>query len=95
MSESRRALILRRLEIKRERLLLYHEAEAAILSGQSYRIENLLLTRPDLERVQVMIASLENEIEKLENELLASNERRARFRAMIPGAYLPYGKRKR
>ena len=77
--------IMDRLEIKRHRLLLYHEAEAAILSGQSYEMEGLRLTRAELQQVTDMIADLENEITRLEEMLLSKNEQRTRFKVVIPG----------
>ena len=80
-----RSEILQKLEIKRHRLILYHEAEAAILAGQSYEIENLRLTRAELSQVTDMIAKLEREVEKLENDLLMTRNRRSRFRVVIPG----------
>lgn len=83
-----RSEILKRLEVKRQRLILYHEAEAAILSGQSYEIENLRLTRAELSQVTDMIAKLEREVEKLENELLMSANKRSRFKVVIPGGYI-------
>ena len=83
-----RSEILQKLEIKRQRLILYHEAEAAILAGQSYEIENLRLTRAELAQVTEMIAKLEREVEKLENELLMSTSQRSRFKIIIPGGYI-------
>ena len=83
-----RTEILRKLELKRQRLILYHEAEAAILAGQSYEIENLRLTRADLAQVTEMIAKLEREVEKLENELFLSKSQRTRFKVVIPGGYI-------
>ncbi|MBQ6774337.1 MAG: hypothetical protein IJP48_09795 [Synergistaceae bacterium] len=82
-----RSEILSMLEIKRHRLYLYHEAEAAILSGQSYEIENLRLTRAELNQVTDMIAKLENEILRLEDKLLTSKNQRSRFKIIIPGGY--------
>mgnify|MGYP007069846323 CR=1 FL=1 len=80
--------IMQMLEVKRNRLLLYHEAEAAILSGQSYEIENLRLTRAELSQVTDMIARLENEIIKLENQLMIKSTQRTRLKTVIPGGYL-------
>ena len=54
------------------RLALYLDAEEAILSGQSYRIEGLELTRANLADVQSMIRSLYNQIEELEARLTRS-----------------------
>lgn len=51
---------------KKNRLLLYYEAEEKILGSQSYTLGSRTLTRADLEDVQNMIKRLENEIEALE-----------------------------
>ena len=83
-----RGEILNLLELKRHRLYLYHEAEAAILSGQSYEIENLRLTRAELSQVTDMIAKLEREILRLEDQLLTSKSQRSRFKVVIPGGYI-------
>jgi hypothetical protein len=68
-----------KLEIKKARLKLYLTAEKAILSGQSYEIEGLKLTRANLKDVQTMIANLEAAVEKL------SGNRRARLKYVVPG----------
>ena len=47
------------LYIAESRLASYYDAEQAILSGQSYEMEGLKLTRANLKDVQNMIASLE------------------------------------
>jgi hypothetical protein len=67
-----------KLEIKKARLKLYLKAEIAILSGQSYEIEGLKLTRANLKDVQTMIARLENDMAKL------SGKRRARLKFIVP-----------
>ena len=54
-----------RLELAQNRLALYLKAEKAILSGQSYEVEGLKLTRANLKDVQDMIADLESVISKL------------------------------
>lgn len=67
-----------RLEILNARLLEYHKAERAILSGQSYKMGDVELTRANLETVIKMIAQLEAEILKL------SSKFRTRIRTFIP-----------
>lgn len=57
-----------KLEILRARLLMYYRAEKAILTGQSYEIEGLKLTRADLGQVISMINQLEKEVRQLESE---------------------------
>lgn len=72
----------KQLRIKQERLMLYLKAEKAILSGQSYEIEGLKLTRPDLSEVRKMITKLEDEVKKL------SGARGARVRQVVPMDYM-------
>ncbi|WP_297569482.1 DUF6148 family protein [uncultured Anaerovibrio sp.] len=45
-------------EIQNERLRLYLEAEKAVLSGQSYTIGNMTLTRANLSSIRAAIDSL-------------------------------------
>ena len=73
--------IKKRIHVAESRLALYLEAEKAILSGQSYEIEGLKLTRANLSDVQAMIAKLQTELAALEARL----NNRARFRIMRPG----------
>ena len=55
------------LQIAKERLQLYSEAEKQILSGaQSYSIAGRSLTRANLGEVQKMISQLEADIRALE-----------------------------
>ena len=67
-----------KLAIVKARLTLYYKAEKAILSGQSYEIEGLKLTRADLGKVQDMISDLENKVERL------SAKPRPRRRVLVP-----------
>ncbi|MBQ6982256.1 MAG: hypothetical protein IJQ15_07500 [Synergistaceae bacterium] len=69
------------LHIAESRLTLYYKAEKAILSGQSYEIEGLKLTRANLKDVQSMISVLESKISALKAKLRG----RARFRVVRPG----------
>ncbi|RKI24669.1 hypothetical protein D7V82_14650 [bacterium 1xD8-6] len=55
-----------RLEMKKERLKRYYDAEEKILRGQSYKIGTRELTRADLESVQDKIKELEAEVDALE-----------------------------
>lgn len=69
------------IQIAESRLTLYYKAEKAILSGQSYEVEGLKLTRANLKDVQNMIAALENKISALK-----SHQRgRAKYRIVRPG----------
>lgn len=55
------------LQIAKERLQLYREAEKQILSGaQSYSIAGRSLTRANLGEVQKMISQLEADVRALE-----------------------------
>ena len=69
------------LRIAEARLARYYKAEDAILSGQSYEVEGLNLTRANLKDVQSMIASLEKKISALE----ATLKGKAKFRIVRPG----------
>lgn len=55
------------LERTKRRLELYYKAEEAILTGQEYTIGTKRLRRADLEDVQAMIRSLENDVKSLES----------------------------
>ena len=69
------------LHIAESRLALYYNTEKAILSGQSYEIEGLKLTRANLKDVQSMIEALEKKISALNAQLRG----RSRFRVVTPG----------
>ncbi len=53
------------LEMARERLSLYYEAERRVLVGQSYTIGDRQLTRANLSEIRKAIDSLKAEIEQL------------------------------
>lgn len=55
-----------RIEILRNRLAQYYEAESAILRGAEYQIDSRRLRRPDLSAVRAAIKDLEDEIAMLE-----------------------------
>lgn len=69
------------IKIAESRLILYYKAEKAILSGQSYEVEGLKLTRANLKDVQNMIAALENKISALKAKMRG----RSKFRIVRPG----------
>ncbi len=69
------------IHIAESRLALYYKAEKTILSGQSYEIEGLKLTRANLKDVQSMINTLESKISALNAKLRG----RAKFRIVRPG----------
>ena len=66
MSNTNKTGLKKRIEMKKERLDKYYEAEEKILSGQSYSLGSRTLTRANLKDVQAMIEKLENEIAQLE-----------------------------
>ncbi len=68
-----------RLEITKERLSLYYNAEKAILSSQSYSVGGQTLTRADLGEVRKTIRELEQEVCSLE-----SGQSRRRVRRIVP-----------
>ena len=53
------------LEIKKNRLKRYYEAEEKVLNSQSYTLGSKTLTRADLTSIQNMIKKLEGEISSL------------------------------
>lgn len=55
-----------RIEILRNRLAQYYEAEQMILRGAEYQIGDRRLRRPDLSAVRAAIKDLEDEIAMLE-----------------------------
>ena len=69
------------IQIVQARLTLYYKAEKAILSGQSYEVEGLKLTRANLKDVQNMIAALENKISALKSK----QRGRAKYRIVRQG----------
>ena len=69
------------IQIAESRLTLYYKAEKAILSGQSYEVEGLKLTRANLKDVQNMIAALGNKISALKFR----QRGRAKYRIVRPG----------
>lgn len=73
--------ITEQIQIAESRLRLYYKAEKAILSGQSYEVEGLKLTRANLKDVQNMIAALENKISALKSR----QRGRAKYRIVRPG----------
>lgn len=67
------------LEILKQRLVLYRQAERDILSGQTVEIEGMRITRADLETVRRMINNLTNEIAEM-----SRTKRRPRIRIGVP-----------
>ena len=63
------------LERLKSRLQLYYEAEAAVLSGQSYRIGTRMLQRADLAQIRQAIKELESQVEMLERDAGRSAKR--------------------
>ncbi len=76
-----KTVIRERIKVAQSRLELYIDAEQAILSGQSYTVEGLQLTRANLAQVQSMIKTLMNEIEALTSKIEKTNKH---SRVIIP-----------
>ena len=70
-----------KLKIAYDRLERYLKAEKAILSGQSYEMGDVKLTRANLKDVADMINTLKKEIFTLEAQLKG----RSKFRVVRPG----------
>ena len=81
MGEYIQTTITEQIQIAESRLTLYYKAEKVILSGQSYEIEGLKLTRANLKDVQNMIDALENKISALKSR----QRGRAKYRIVRPG----------
>lgn len=70
-----------RLEKVKNRLEAYYDAEMAILSSQSYKMGNQVLTRADLIEVRKAIRELENLVSELES-VVNGKGRRKTFRVI-------------
>ncbi|MFM1991330.1 MAG: hypothetical protein RJA99_4287 [Pseudomonadota bacterium] len=70
------------LQQLRDRLTLYLEAEAKILSGQSYQLGDRRMQRADLSEVRQQIDVLSSQIARLES---AAGSTRGRMRFGLPG----------
>lgn len=68
-----------KLEATKDRLLMYYNAEKAILSSQSYSVGGKTLTRANLKEVQALIKELEQEVKVLE-----SNRKTRRIGRIVP-----------
>jgi len=67
-----------RLQLAKDRLTAYYQAELAILSGQEYRIGSRTLRRADLPEVRKAINALERQVQQLEDVATGSTANRAR-----------------
>lgn len=74
-------------EILERRLLRYMEAEDAILSGQSYSVEGLSLTRADLDTVRKVIAQLDNQLAAIKAKESGTSRSRLRYVVPVDGNY--------
>lgn len=74
-----KTVIAERIEIKRKQLQAAYDAYTALLEGQvtSYTIGSRNLTRFDLPQLEDSIKKLENEIDKLEEQLRSGAKRKA------------------
>jgi hypothetical protein len=55
-----------RLQLAKDRLNAYYQAELAVLTGQEYRIGTKLMRRADLAAIRAAINSLEGQVQRLE-----------------------------
>ncbi|WP_228728345.1 DUF6148 family protein [Brevibacillus composti] len=67
-----------RLDMAKERLQAYYQAELAVLSGQEYRIGTRTLRRADLSEIRKAISELERQVQQLENQAAGNRSARAR-----------------
>lgn len=67
-----------RLDMAKERLQAYYQAELAVLSGQEYRIGTRTLRRADLSEIRKAISELERQVKQLENQAAGNRSDRAR-----------------
>lgn len=67
-----------RLQLTKDRLTAYYQAELAILAGQEYRIGSRSLRRADLPEVRKAIAELERQVQLLEDQVAGNTSKRAR-----------------
>lgn len=72
-----------KIESLRERLRRYRQAEDAVLTGQSYEVDGMRLTRADLKTIAGIIAGLVAEITRLESREIPAMKR-SRMRVAIP-----------
>ncbi|MBO8136792.1 MAG: hypothetical protein H0Z40_01435 [Desulfotomaculum sp.] len=69
------------MQLAKDRLNAYYEAELAILSGQEYKIGSRTLRRADLKEVRAAINALERQVQEL--EALQNGNTTARARRVI------------
>lgn len=67
-----------RLQLAKDRLQLYYEAEIAVLTGQEYRIGSRTLRRADLKEIRAAINALEKQVQILEARQTGDTSSRAR-----------------
>ena len=67
-----------RLQLAKDRLAAYYQAEMAVLTGQEYTIGSRSLKRADLAQIRSAIKELEGHIQTLEAKASGSTANRAR-----------------
>jgi len=68
-----------RLQLVKERLQAYYQAEMAVLTGQEYRIGTRAMRRADLSEIRKAINELEKQVQDLEAQTIGgSRSNRAR-----------------
>ena len=67
-----------RLQLAKDRLAAYYQAEMAVLTGQEYTIGSRSLKRADLAQIRSAIKELEGHVQMLEAQASGSTASRAR-----------------
>ncbi len=67
-----------RLQLAKDRLIAYQEAESAVLTGQEYRLGSRTLRRADLKEIRSAISALERQVQQLEAQVNGTTSSRAR-----------------
>lgn len=67
-----------RLQLAKDRLIAYQEAELAVLTGQEYRLGSRTLRRADLKEIRSAISALERQVQQLEAQVNGTTSSRAR-----------------
>lgn len=67
-----------RLQLAKDRLNAYYQAEMAVLTGQEYTIGSRSLKRADLAQIRSAIKELEGHVQTLEAQASGNTANRAR-----------------
>ncbi len=67
-----------RLQLARDRLNIYYQAEMAVLTSQEYSIGPRSMKRADLGEIRSAISALENQVQRLEAQQNGDTSSRVR-----------------